>query len=100
MQLGLPLEPRSPDPTSLAPTPHALIPTPHALSPLIPHLVFVRHSRARRYLIRVEDDGCVRVTVPRLYEHLNPMSYAKALQSEADLADSLRKRGYAVYGGH
>ena len=38
--------------------------------------------------------------VPRLYEHLNPMPYAKALQIEADLADSLRKRGYTVYGGH
>jgi hypothetical protein len=28
------------------------------------------------------------------------MPYAKALQMEADLADSLRKRGYTVYGGH
>jgi predicted metal-dependent hydrolase len=41
MQLGLPLE----------------LPT--------PTIVFVRHPRARRYLIRVEDDGRVRVTVPR-----------------------------------
>jgi hypothetical protein len=38
--------------------------------------------------------------VPRLYEHLNPMPYAKALQMEAALADSLRKRGFIVYGGH
>ena len=38
--------------------------------------------------------------VPRLYEHLNPMPYAKAVQMEAALADSLRKRGYVVYGGH
>ena len=43
---------------------------------------------------------CGERLVPRLYEHLNPMPYAKALQIEADLADSLRKRGYAVYGGH
>jgi predicted metal-dependent hydrolase len=48
MQLGLPLEPRIPTPDSRIPT-----------------LVFVRHPRARRYLIRVEDDGRVRVTVPR-----------------------------------
>ena len=48
MQLGLPLEPLIPDPQSLTPS-----------------LVFVRHPRARRYLIRVEDDGRVRVTVPR-----------------------------------
>ena len=38
--------------------------------------------------------------VPRLYAHLNPMPYAKALQMEAVLADSLRKRGFVVYGGH
>jgi len=38
--------------------------------------------------------------VPRLYAHLNPMPYAKAVEMEAALADSLRKRGYAVFGGH
>ena len=43
---------------------------------------------------------CGERLVPRLYQHLNPMPYAKALQIEADLADSLRNRGYTVYGGH
>jgi len=38
--------------------------------------------------------------VPRLYAHLNPMPYAKAQQMEGMLAESLRKRGYIVYGGH
>jgi predicted GIY-YIG superfamily endonuclease len=38
--------------------------------------------------------------VPRLYAHLNPMSYAKAKEIEVMLADSLRKRGFTVYGGH
>jgi hypothetical protein len=38
--------------------------------------------------------------VPRLYAHLNPMPYVKAQQMEGILADSLRKRGYVVYGGH
>ena len=38
--------------------------------------------------------------VPRLYSHLNPMPYAKAVEMEAALADSLRKRGFVVYGGH
>ena len=38
--------------------------------------------------------------VPRLYAHLNPMAYAKALQMEMDLAERLRKRGYLVFGGH
>ena len=38
--------------------------------------------------------------VPKLYAHLNPMPYAKALAMESQLADSLRKRGYVVFGGH
>jgi predicted GIY-YIG superfamily endonuclease len=38
--------------------------------------------------------------VPRLYEHLNPMSFEKAKQMEGMLADSLRKRGFVVFGGH
>ena len=38
--------------------------------------------------------------VPRLYAHLNPMPYAKAIVMERVLADSLRKRGYRVFGGH
>ena len=38
--------------------------------------------------------------VPKLYAHLNPMPYKKALEMETMLADSLRKRGYQVFGGH
>lgn len=38
--------------------------------------------------------------VPRLYQHLNPMPYARAKDMEVMLADSLRKRGYLVFGGH
>jgi predicted GIY-YIG superfamily endonuclease len=43
---------------------------------------------------------CGERLVPRLYAHLNPMRYAKALEMEGALAESLRKRGYVVYGGH
>ena len=43
---------------------------------------------------------CGERLVPRLYEHLNPMPYGKAVEMEVTLADSLRKRGFAVYGGH
>ena len=43
---------------------------------------------------------CGERLVPRLYAHLNPMPYAKALEMEGALADSLRKRGYVVFGGH
>jgi predicted GIY-YIG superfamily endonuclease len=38
--------------------------------------------------------------VPRLYAHLNPMPYSRAKDMEVMLADSLRKRGYTVFGGH
>src|SRR4051812_19867336 len=30
-----------------------------------PRTFFVRHPRARRYVIRVVDDGSIRVTIPR-----------------------------------
>ena len=43
---------------------------------------------------------CGERLVPRLYEHLNPMPYLKAKEMEVVLAESLRKRGYLVYGGH
>ena len=43
---------------------------------------------------------CGERLVPRLYAHLNPMPYAKAVMMEAALAASLEKRGYVVYGGH
>jgi len=38
--------------------------------------------------------------VPKLYAHLNPMSYERALRMEGLLAESLRKRGFVVFGGH
>jgi hypothetical protein len=38
--------------------------------------------------------------VPVLYEHLNPMSYTDAVRMEVELADSLRKRGFTIFGGH
>lgn len=34
-------------------------------SNLVPTCVFVRHPRARRYVVRVRADGIVRVTIPR-----------------------------------
>ena len=38
--------------------------------------------------------------VPVLYEHLNPLPYDEALRMEGELAESLRKRGFVVFGGH
>jgi predicted GIY-YIG superfamily endonuclease len=48
-------------------------------------------SVVKRYGVRL---------VPKLFKHLNPMPYAKAVEMEVALADSLRKRGYVVFGGH
>ena len=38
--------------------------------------------------------------VPKLYEHLKPMSYADALAMETQLFEELKARGYQVFGGH
>ena len=38
---------------------------------------FVRHPRARRYVIRVRDDGSVRVTVPRWGSKRGALAFAK-----------------------
>ncbi len=43
---------------------------------------------------------CGERLVPRLFAHLNPMSYERAVDMEVKLADSLRKRGFLVFGGH
>ena len=38
--------------------------------------------------------------VPKLYEHLPPMSYADAISMERQLFEELKGRGYQVFGGH
>jgi predicted GIY-YIG superfamily endonuclease len=38
--------------------------------------------------------------VPRLYAHLNPMTYSEAVAMEVRLAEELRARGFNVFGGH
>jgi hypothetical protein len=65
---------------------------------LLPEERFQNHKlgiKAARIVRR-----CGERLVPRLYAHLNPMPYAKAKDMERFLAESLRKRGYVVYGGH
>jgi hypothetical protein len=64
---------------------------------LTPEQRFDNHKRGVKAARVVKRFG-IRL-VPTLYAHLNPMPYAKARQMEAWLADSLRKRGYLVYGG-
>jgi len=43
--------------------------------------VFARHPRARRYVIRVQDDGSVRVTVPRWGSRREAMAFVERERS-------------------
>lgn len=65
---------------------------------LAPEERFANHKAGRKAARVVRKFG-VRL-VPHLYAHLNPMTYARAKEMERHLADSLRKRGYQVFGGH
>jgi predicted GIY-YIG superfamily endonuclease len=65
---------------------------------LTPERRFANHKQGVKAARVVKKYG-VRL-VPRLYAHLNPMPYAKAQEMEVWLADSLRKRGFVVFGGH
>jgi hypothetical protein len=65
---------------------------------LTPEERFLNHKRGVKAARVVRQFG-VRL-VPRLYAHLNPMTYRRAAVMEGLLADSLRKRGYQVFGGH
>ncbi|HEX4348312.1 MAG TPA: SprT family zinc-dependent metalloprotease [Vicinamibacterales bacterium] len=49
--------------------------------PLDPPLVFVRHRTARRYVVRVRDDGSVRVTIPRRGSRHEAEAFAVAQQA-------------------
>jgi hypothetical protein len=65
---------------------------------LTPEQRFLNHKNGIKAARVVRKHG--ERLVPRLFAHLNPMSYARAKEMEAFLADSLRKRGFLVFGGH
>jgi predicted metal-dependent hydrolase len=67
VQLGLPFsDPAPAGEAGLAPTrTTGLAPSAPTLEAEIAQIYFVRHRRARRYLLRVDHDGRVRVTIPR-----------------------------------
>ena len=64
MQLGLPFMRPSPG-THTSATMHPVPIPPPRSDPAHHAIEFLRHPRARRYVIRVRDDGTVRVTIPR-----------------------------------
>jgi predicted GIY-YIG superfamily endonuclease len=65
---------------------------------LTPEQRFLNHKTGVKAARIVRQYG-VRL-VPKLYAHLNPMPYERAVEMEVMLAESLRRRGYLVYGGH
>ena len=65
---------------------------------LTPEERFANHKAGRKAAGVVR--RCGERLVPKLYAHLNPMPYEKAVRMEVALADSLRKRGFQVFGGH
>jgi hypothetical protein len=65
---------------------------------LSPEERFLNHKRGKKAAGIVRRFG-VRL-VPRLYRHLNPMTYQEALAAEPALAEDLRRRGFLVFGGH
>jgi hypothetical protein len=102
MQLSLNLEPRTEkrepgtwhtEPRTANPDPRTLNPEPGTLNPV---LVFVRHPRARRYLIRVTDEGTVRVTVPRGGSKREAEAFAARerawIETQLRRADAARER--------
>jgi hypothetical protein len=65
---------------------------------LAPETRFLNHKAGRKAARVVKRFG--ERLVPTLYEHLNPMPYEDAVRMEGELAASLRKRGFVVFGGH
>lgn len=65
---------------------------------LSPEERFENHKRGIKSASVVR--RCGERLVPKLYAHLNPMPYERAVAMERELADKLRADGYQVFGGH
>lgn len=65
---------------------------------LTPEVRFENHKRGIKAASVVKRFG--ERLVPKLYAHLNPMTYEEALAMEAQLAEELRAQGFQVFGGH
>ncbi len=63
---------------SLAPATPRGVSTPH------PALVYIRHPRARRYVVRVKPDGTVRVTIPRRGTKRDAIAFAEEQRAWID----------------
>jgi predicted metal-dependent hydrolase len=68
--------------------------------PFGPKFVFVRHPRAKRYVLRVQDDGTVRVTVPRWGSKREAAAFAERerawIERQQRRSDDHQDRGRAA----
>ena len=64
---------------------------------LTPEQRFQNHKRGVKAASVVRRFG--ERLVPKLYEHLNPMTYEEAVAMERKLAEDLAAQGYQVFGG-
>ena len=65
---------------------------------LTPEARFENHKKGRKASSVVK--RCGERLVPKLYAHLNPMTWEQAVQMEMQLARELEAKGFLVYGGH
>ena len=65
---------------------------------LTPEQRFENHKNGKKSARIVR--RCGERLVPKLYAHLNPMTFDEAAAMELQLAEELRARGFRVYGGH
>jgi predicted GIY-YIG superfamily endonuclease len=65
---------------------------------LAPEARFENHKAGKKAAGIVK--RCGERLVPKLYAHLNPMTYKEAAAMEVTLAAELRARGFEVWGGH
>ena len=86
-------EPKNPEPKNRAPKNLEPTPEPTNQEPENPErrtpnaepgLLFVRHPRARRYVLRVDRDGAVRVTIPRWGSKREAQAFAASQRAWVD----------------
>ena len=65
------------------------------MTAVAPEERFEQHKRGYKSCNYVEDHG--KYLMRSKFEHLNPMTYDEACRKEVELANELRKKGYAVW---
>jgi predicted metal-dependent hydrolase len=77
-------EPQNQNPEPQNPEPQNLNENPEPRTANTEPVIFVRHPRAKRYVLRVADDGVVRVTIPRWGSRREAQEFAKKQRAWID----------------